>query len=85
MSNYVHWAGANDETVGSWDWIAEGIGRVREACEYIWRNQTEKDTGMMLPQDMHPEIVALWERFKRGDIGTDEVKISSRLLDGFLN
>jgi len=84
VSEYVHWAGAIDETIDQWAWVTSGIARVREACEYIWINQTEKDTGVMLPQDMHPDIAAIWERFKAGSIGVEEVKISARLLEGVL-
>lgn len=74
VSVYLHWAGAIDETVDDWDWIEDGIAQTEKACMYIWRNQTEKQTGVMLPGDMHPEIAALWDRFKSGRIGIDALK-----------
>lgn len=84
VSDYLHWAGAIDETINNWSWVEEGIARTQEACMYIWENQTEKETGFMLPSDMHPEIAALWERFKAGSIGTEEVKIACELLQPVL-
>lgn len=80
ISNYLHWAGAIDETINKWSWVEAGIAKTEEACLYIWKNQTEKETGVMLPSDMHPEIAALWERFKAGSISTKEVKIACELL-----
>jgi len=79
-SNYLHWAGAIDETVDKWQWVVEGIACIEEACTYIWINQTEKNTGIMRPCDMHPEVAALWERFKTDSISIEEVKLSARLL-----
>ena len=84
VSEYLHWAGAIDETIGKWSWVEAGIAKTEEACMYIWKNQTEKETGVMLPASMHPEIVALWERFKAGRIGVDEVKIACELLQPVL-
>ena len=80
VSDYLHWAGAIDETIDKWIWVEAGIAKIEEACMYIWKNQTEKETGSMLPSDMHPEIAALWERFKVGSIGAEEVRIACELL-----
>ena len=80
VSDYLHWAGAIDETIDRWSWVEAGIAKTEEACMYIWKNQTEKETGIMLPSDMHPKIAALWERFKVESIGTEEVKIACELL-----
>jgi len=85
VSEYLHWAGAIDETIDKWGWVEAAIAQTEEACLYIWTNQTEKETGVMLPRDMHPEIAALWERFKAGSIGVEEVRISSRLLQAVLS
>lgn len=84
VSSYLHWAGAVDETINNWSWVKAGIEKTEEACLYIWRNQTEKGTGVMLPSDMHPEMAALWERFKTGSIGIREVKIACELLQPVL-
>lgn len=84
VSNYLHWAGAIDETINKWSWVEAGIAKTEEACMYIWKNQTEKEMGVMLPANMHPEIVALWERFKAGSIGVEEVKIACELLQPVL-
>lgn len=79
ISEYLHWAGAIDETIDIWNWVEAGISRTEGACLYIWKNQTEKETGVMLPRDMRPEIATLWERFKSGSICIEEVKIASHL------
>lgn len=84
VSNYLHWAGAIDETINKWSWVEAGIAKTEEACLYIWKNKTEKETGVMLPSDMHPEIAALWERFKAGSIGAKDVKIACGLLQPVL-
>lgn len=81
LSKYLHWAGAIDETIHVQSWIQAGIRVAEEACLYIWKNQTQKETGVMTPDDMHPEIRRLWERYKNGEIGIEEVKISSQILD----
>lgn len=81
ISNYLHWSGAIDETIQNASWVSEGIGAIEEACLYIWNNQTQKETGVMLPHDMHPEIRHLWERYQTGSIGVEEVKISAQLLE----
>ena len=84
ISNYLHWAGAIDETINNWDWVKSGIDKIEEACQYIWKNQTANETGFMLPADMHPEIAALWGRFKVGSIDIIEVKIACELLQPML-
>lgn len=81
LSEYLHWAGAIDETIENPAWIKTGITVTEEACTYIWKNQTEKKTGVMIPDEMHPEIRHLWERFMDEKIGIEEVKISSQLLE----
>lgn len=81
ISTYLHWAGAIDETIQNTSWVSEGIKVTEEACLYIWNNQTQNETGVMLPYDMHPEIQHLWERYQAGSIGVEEVKISVQLLE----
>jgi hypothetical protein len=81
VSRYLHWTGAIDETEDDWSWIETGIKITEEACLYIWKNQINRETGVMLPQDMHPEILGLWEKYRDGSIGVDEVRISSCLLE----
>ena len=81
ISNYLHWAGAIDEAIQNELWVKEGMHITEKACVYIWKNQTQGETGVMLPNDMHPEIRHLWERYQAGTIGLEEVKISSQLLE----
>ena len=81
VSKYLHWSGAIDGTIENGAWVEKGIEIVEEACRYIWDNQTQKETAVMLPDDMNPEIRHLWERFRDDDIGLEEVKISSQLLE----
>lgn len=80
ISDFLHWSGAIDETIEDWMWVEGGISIVEEACLYIWNNQTKKEDGFMMPSDMHPEIRCLWERFKNGEIGLEDVKISAKTI-----
>jgi len=81
LSQYLHWAGAIDETIKKESWVEAGIVVAEKACLYIWKNQTQKETGIMLPNDMHPEILHLWERYKNGKIEIEEVRISLQLFE----
>lgn len=81
LSQYLHWAGAIDETIEVHSWVETGIAITEEACMYIWNNQTQKETATTIPEDMHLEIRHLWERYKEGQIDIEEVKISSQLLE----
>jgi len=80
VSQYLHWAGAIDETIESPSWVEAGIMMTEEACLYIWNNQIQNETGVMVPDKMHPEIRHLWERYKEGEFGIEEVKISAQIL-----
>jgi len=84
LSRYLHWAGAIDETINSWQWVTAGMTLAEEAALYVWKNQTEGETAVMLPADMHPEIAHLWELFKEGKISVEELRISTRLLEDVL-
>ena len=84
ISKYVHWAGAQNETVENVEWIKAGIELVEEAALYMWNNFKNYKTGVMLPEDMHPEIRSLWERYKSGSIGEENVKIAVNLLEPVL-
>lgn len=81
VSKFLHWSGAIDETIQNSAWVKNGIEIVEEACIYIWNSQTQKETVVMLPDDMHPEIRHLWYRYRDGKIGLEEVKIFSQLLE----
>lgn len=81
LSKYLHWAGAIDETVEDGSWVGAGIVATEEACAYIWGNLTQNESGGMMPDEMHPEIRRLWERFRENKISIEEVKISSQLLE----
>lgn len=81
ISKYMHWSGAINETIQDRSWVEAGIEITEEVCLYIWNNQTQGETGVMLPEKMHPEIRSLWERYKEGKIGIEEVKISSQILE----
>lgn len=81
LSKYLHWAGAIDKTVEDVLWVEAGIAATEEACSYILGNLTQKESGGMIPDEMHPEIRRLWEIFRENRISTEEVKISSQLLE----
>ncbi len=65
VSDYLHWSGAIDETIDSWPWVEEGISKTEQACSYIWRNQTERDTAVS-SKDMHPEMPRFGSASRQG-------------------
>jgi len=81
LSKYLHWAGAIDETIKKESWVEAGIVVTKKACLYVWENQTQKETGIILPDGMKPEILHLWESYKNGKIGIKEVRTSFQLLE----
>lgn len=56
VSSYLHWAGEPVETVESTEWINKGIKIVEKAAMHIWENNEKGFTGIMMPQNMQPEI-----------------------------
>ncbi len=74
VSNYLHWAGEPAETIESAEWLDHGIATVSEAAEFIWDRKRAGYTGIMMPDEMQPEIRAAWERFRAGGIDIDAVK-----------
>jgi len=76
LSKFLHWAGAIDETIKVRSWVEAGITVIEEACEYIWKNQIQSESGVMMPADMRPEIRNLWERYNEDQIDIEEVKKS---------
>lgn len=74
VSTYLHWAGEPAETVESREWFDEGIKAIENAAFHIWENNEKGFTGIMMPQNMQPEIKDGWERFRSGEIDLDSVK-----------
>ena len=79
VSNYLHWAGAPAETVESETWVDDGLVALETAAAYIWDNNRAGSAGIMLPDNMQPEIRDCWERFRAGDIDLDTVKRIGRI------
>lgn len=84
ISNYLHWAGAQNETVSNESWVRSGIKVVEEASLHVWNNLESYKIGVMLPESMNPEIRSLWERYKAGSIDEEGIKISVRFLEPVL-
>jgi hypothetical protein len=74
ISGYLHWPGEPAETIESTEWFQKGIEAVEEAGNYIWEKNQAGFTGIMMPQNMQPEIRDCWERFRAGEIDLDSVK-----------
>ena len=74
VSNYLHWAGEPAETVESDNWLSEGISFVENAAEYIWHKMSTGYTGIMMSEDMQPEIRECWERFRVNEISFNAAK-----------
>ena len=74
VSGYLHWAGEPTETVESTEWIDKGIEAVQKAANHIWKKNEKGFTGIMMPQDMQPEIRDCWERFRADEVDLDSVK-----------
>jgi len=79
VSNFLHWAGEPAETVESMEWFQKGIEAVEEAGCYIWKKNQAGFTGIIMPQDMQPEIRACWERFRVSEIDLDSVNWTARI------
>ena len=74
VSGYLHWGGEPKETVESKDWLEAGIAAVEDAAGYIWENKIRAYSGIMMPENMQPEIRSLWGRFKSDEMDLEAVK-----------
>ena len=79
VSNYIHWAGEPKETSESPQWFVQGVGDVEHAAMYMWGNMQVGYSGIMMPDQMQPEIRQAWEAFKSGEIDADSVRSRARL------
>ena len=52
--------------------------------ELIWHKITSGHSGLMHPDDMHPNISELWDQFKSGDIDTESANIRMQILKPLL-
>lgn len=79
ISNYLHWSGEPAETVESETWFITGVRAVEDATNYIWEKVTCGYTGIMMPDDMQPDLHLLWERFKAGKTDLEGVRRAAKL------
>ncbi len=85
VSGYLHWAGEPAETFESTEWIQKGIGVVEKAADHIWKKNESGFTGIMMPQNMEPEIRVCWERFRAGEIDLNSVNRTAKIALPVLN
>lgn len=78
-SNYLHWAGEPAETVESDSWFNSGMKAVEEAANYVWQKAIHGYSGIVMPHDMQPEILLLWESFKAGRMDYEGVRKAAKL------
>jgi hypothetical protein len=74
ISNYLHWVGEPAETVESDEWFFNGVATVESAAELLWNKSKSGYTGIMMPENMQPEIRHFWDRYRTGDVDLDAVK-----------
>jgi len=85
ISGYLHWAGEPAETVESTEWINKGIEAVEKAANYIWEKNKQGFAGIMMPQNMQPQIRDCWGRFRTGDVDLKAVKRIAKIALPVLN
>lgn len=79
VSNFLHWPGEPAETLESENWLTVGIAVVDKAALYVWDNARSGTMGITMPENMPPEIMECWLRFKAGDIDINGVKRTARI------
>ena len=84
ISNLLHWGGEPSETVESKEWFEQAVNSIGKVMIYIWDNKTKSHTGIMMPNEMEPEIHKIWERYKDGKTDLQGVKISSKIIEPIL-
>ena len=71
LSGYLHWAGEPRETFNSSAWFVTGLEEIEHVATYLWDKMTKGYSGVMMPQNMQPEIRQAWEEFSSGKIALD--------------
>lgn len=84
ISNYLHWCGSRNNTTELEEWRFNAGVKVRGIIEPIWINITSGKSGIMHPNDMHPEIFELWLQYKNNTIDTEGIKIRMEILKPML-
>ena len=79
VSYYLHWAGEPSETVDNSEWFNKGIEDVEVAAHYIRETNLSGVAGIMMPDTMPPEIRDAWEKYSRGDINIDDVRMRAQI------
>jgi hypothetical protein len=79
VSDYLHWGGEPKETVESAEWFVRAIETIEKAASYLWANMTAGHSGIMMPNQMQPEIRQAWEDYRAGSIDLDSVRVRARL------
>ena len=84
ISKYLHWCGSKSETAELSIWRANVGREMKGEIEPIWHKITSGHSGLMHPDDMHPNISELWDQFKSGDIDTESANIRMQILKPLL-
>lgn len=74
-SHYLHWFGAEMLTTQRLDWLDDAYIEIHKTVEPIWKNMISGQSGIMLSKDMSPPTKELWDKFKNGLIGEEDVKV----------
>ena len=84
VSDYLHWGGEPKETVESAGWFVRAIETIEKAASHLWAKMTAGHSGIMMPNQMQPEIRQAWEDYRAGSIDLDSVRGRARLAQPVL-
>lgn len=84
LSEYLHWKGVKTETTEDEEWVSESIEEVRSILGPIWEKATSGQSGIMRPDQMHPEVRDVWNDFQAGTITAYGVKRRLAILRPYL-
>lgn len=85
LSEYLHWFGAKSETTENPSWRRQAGQRVLKIIEPIWEKASSGGSALMHPDDMKPEIRAVWDDFKDAKIGVESVRFRLNMLKPMLS
>ena len=80
LSQYLHWVGHRLETTEEDKWKREALVNVKAVLLPIWEKMSSGPSGYLLPSEMHPEILEIWNDFKADRIDLEGATIRMNLI-----
>lgn len=84
LSAYLHWSGAYNETTAKADWVDKAHLELESVITPIWEKLCSGQSGLLHPDDMKPEVRAIWEDFRSGTIDANSVRVRLQLIQPLL-